>query len=74
MFGVVYAPSKLNSSFGPKDMLPGHIAFISQSGALMIAMMGWTMMERIGLSALVSLGNKADIGEKELIEYFNHGP
>lgn len=69
--GVVYTPGKMNASFGPKDVLPGNIAFISQSGALAISLMGWTMMERIGLAALVSLGNKADVGEKELIEYFN---
>jgi acetyltransferase len=70
--GVVYTPGKMNASFGPKEVLPGNIAFISQSGALAISLMGWTMMERIGLASLVSLGNKADVGEKELIEYFNH--
>ena len=69
--GVVYTPSKLNASFGPKDILSGRIAFISQSGALAISLMGWTMMEKIGLASLISLGNKADIEEKELIEYFN---
>jgi len=69
--GVVYTPSALNASFGPQDILPGKVAFISQSGALAISLMGWTMMEKIGLASLVSLGNKADIGEKELIEYFN---
>jgi len=69
--GVVYTPSKLNATFGPKEVLLGKIAFISQSGALAISLMGWTMMEKIGLASLVSLGNKADIGEKELIEYFN---
>ena len=72
MFGVVYSPNKLNASFGPRDILPGKIAFISQSGALAIALMGWTVMEKIGLASLVNVGNKADIEEKELIEYFNH--
>ncbi|MBF0479211.1 MAG: acetate--CoA ligase family protein [Candidatus Omnitrophica bacterium] len=72
ILGLLYMPSKLNASFGPSDVLPGKIAFISQSGALAIALMGWTAKEKIGLSALVSLGNKADIGEKELIEYFNN--
>ena len=32
--GVVYTPSKMNASFGPKDVQEGNIAFISQSGAL----------------------------------------
>ncbi|MFA5087725.1 MAG: acetate--CoA ligase family protein [Candidatus Omnitrophota bacterium] len=70
--GIVYTPSKLNASFGPQEILQGKIAFISQSGALAISLMGWTMMERIGLASLVSLGNKADVDEKELIEFFNH--
>jgi acetyl coenzyme A synthetase (ADP forming)-like protein len=70
--GIVYTPSKLNASFGPKDLLPGKIAFISQSGALAISLMGWTVMEKIGLCSLISLGNKADVEEKELIEYFNN--
>ena len=69
--GVVYTPAKMNASFGPKDVLKGNIAFISQSGALAISLMGWTMMERIGLASLVSLGNKCDVDEKDLIEYFN---
>lgn len=70
--GIVYTPTKMNASFGPRDVLKGNIAFISQSGALAISLMGWTMMERIGLASLVSLGNKCDVDEKDLIEYFNH--
>ncbi len=73
-FGFVYTPSNLNASFGPQNVTPGKIAFITQSGALGISLMGWTMMEKIGLASVVSLGNKADIGEKELIEYFNDDP
>ncbi len=71
VFGAVYTPGHLNASFGPRDILGGNIAFITQSGALGIALMGWTVMEKIGLAALVNIGNKVDIEEKELIEYFN---
>ncbi|RLF16712.1 MAG: acetyl CoA synthetase [Thermoprotei archaeon] len=70
IFGLVYTPSKLNASFGPRDVLPGNIAFISQSGALGIALMGWTILEEIGLSAVVSVGNKADIEDADLLEFF----
>lgn len=73
-FGFVYTPANLNASFGPQEVIPGKIAFISQSGALGISLMGWTMMEKIGLASVVSLGNKAGISEKELIEYFNDDP
>lgn len=71
ILGLLYKPSELNATFGPQDVLEGKIAFISQSGALAIALMGWTIMEKIGLAALCSLGNKADVDERSLIEYFN---
>ncbi len=71
VFGVIYTPSKLNASFGPLKVYPGRIAFITQSGALGIALMGYTILEKIGLSAVVSVGNKADIDDVELMEYFS---
>ncbi|MGD2248711.1 MAG: acetate--CoA ligase family protein [Candidatus Methanofastidiosia archaeon] len=70
VFGVVYTPQKLNASFGPTELLPGKIAFITQSGALGIALMDWTIAERIGLSSVVSVGNKADIDDDDLLEFF----
>ncbi|HDH06859.1 MAG TPA: acetyl CoA synthetase [Thermoproteales archaeon] len=70
IFGVYYAPSRMNATFGPLEVLPGNIALISQSGALGIALMGWTVLEEIGLSAIVSVGNKADIDDADLLEFF----
>jgi len=70
VFGLLYTPSKLNATFGPMKVLKGNIAFISQSGALGIALMGWTFLERIGLSSVVSVGNKADIEDSDLLEFF----
>lgn len=72
IFGIINSPAKLNASFGLPSYFPGNIAFITQSGALGIGLMGWTSMEKVGLSSVVSLGNKADVTEKELIEYFNN--
>lgn len=69
IFGYVYTPIKLNATFGPRDVVEGPIAFISQSGALGIALMGWTIMEEIGLSALVSMGNMADIDIVDVSKY-----
>jgi len=74
IFGVVYTPQKMNATFGPKDILPGGIAFITQSGALGIALMGWTILEEIGLSAVVSMGNMADIDVAEVSEYLANDP
>ncbi len=71
IFGIAYPPNKLNASFGPKDIYPGKLAFITQSGALGIGLMGWTVMKKIGMAALVNVGNKADVDEQDLINYFN---
>ncbi len=70
IFGVVYTPDKLNATFGPTDVMPGNLALISQSGALGIALMGWTILEKVGLSAVVSIGNKSDIDDADLLEFF----
>ncbi len=67
IFGMYSSAASLDMTFGPGGILPGNVAIISQSGALGLAMIGKTAAENIGLSALVSVGNKADIGEAELL-------
>ncbi|MBN2422863.1 acetate--CoA ligase family protein [Candidatus Woesearchaeota archaeon] len=69
IFGIYSRNSMLNATFGQKDINPGNVAIITQSGALGIAMMGRTKTENIGLSAMVSVGNKSDIDESDLLEY-----
>ncbi len=74
IFGVAYTPEKLNATFGPTEVREGSIAFITQSGALGIALMGWTIVEKIGLSALISVGNKSDIDDADLLEWLKDDP
>ncbi len=74
IFGIAYTPVSLNATFGPKELRPGPIAFISQSGALGIALMGWTIMEKIGVSAIVSMGNMSDIDVVDVSEYLAEDP
>ncbi|MEM1858450.1 MAG: CoA-binding protein, partial [Desulfurococcaceae archaeon] len=74
IFGYAYTPSNVNATFGPLEIQKGNIAFISQSGALGIALMGWTIMNEIGLSALFSIGNMADIDAVELSELLADDP
>ncbi len=69
IFGMYSAAATLDATFGPGGILPGHVAIITQSGALGLAMIGKTAVENIGISAMVSVGNKADITEADLIEY-----
>jgi acetyl coenzyme A synthetase (ADP forming)-like protein len=50
---------------------PGRIALVSQSGALCIGMIHYANAERIGLSRIISIGNKADVDDADLIEYLD---
>jgi acetyl coenzyme A synthetase (ADP forming)-like protein len=69
IFGIYSSQACLNATFGPKDVKPGNVAILTQSGALGIAMIGKSAVENVGLSAVVSIGNKADIDEADLLEY-----
>jgi len=72
--GVCDTIKSVNASFCQSLPLRGNIAFITQSGALGIALVGWTKMHNIGLSDLVSLGNMADVDQSDLIEFFGDDP
>ena len=58
--------------FGMPD--PGAIALASQSGALCIGMIHHANRERIGLSKVISVGNKIDVSDAEIIEYLSKDP
>lgn len=60
----------LNASFAKGLPVEGKTAIISQSGALAVAIMDKAREENIGFSAVISIGNKMQIGAAELIEYF----
>lgn len=68
-FGIFCAESHMNCTFGPNYILSGKTAFITQSGALGLALMAWTTEERYGVSSIVSIGNKADVDDADLLEY-----
>jgi len=72
VFGMFSATAPINASFGPTYIPQGKIAIISQSGALGGAMIGKTATQHMGLSAIISVGNKADIDEADLLEYFKN--
>jgi len=74
IFGLFSAASSLNATFGPKNIKPGSVALITQSGALGVAMMGKTALEGMGLSAVISIGNKTDIDESDLLDYLVERP
>jgi acetyltransferase len=66
--GIIDTYSDLNVSFAPVMPGKGSIAFISQSGALISAVLDWSRKQKIGFSRIISMGNMADVSESELIE------
>jgi len=66
--GIIDTYSDLNVSFAPVMPAKGGIAFISQSGALISAVLDWSRKQKIGFSRIISMGNMADVSESELIE------
>ena len=59
----------LNASFAHTDALPGSLAFVTQSGALLTAVLDWTKSRRIGFSHLVSIGDHADVDFGDLLDW-----
>lgn len=69
VFGVYSSQVRLNATFVSGNIPSGHLAMITQSGALGLTLIGQASVENIGLSAIVSVGNKSDIDESDLLTY-----
>jgi acetyl coenzyme A synthetase (ADP forming)-like protein len=72
--GLAVSKPRLNATFGPRALPPGPLAFSSQSGALGLALLEKAEERGIGLSAFVSIGNKADVSSNDLLEYWEEDP
>ena len=66
--GIINAHWNLNASFAPSSPSKGNIAFFSQSGALGTAILDRLRKEGVGISKFISLGNKMDIDEVDILE------
>ncbi|MCX6000949.1 MAG: acetate--CoA ligase family protein, partial [Chloroflexi bacterium] len=69
IIGIYSSSVLMNATFGPGDIPAGNVAIVTQSGALGVGMIGKAKVENIGLSAIVSIGNKADLDEVEILNY-----
>lgn len=67
--GIINNSINLNLSFARKNTIKGSTSFISQSGAFCTAILDMAIRDNVGFSKVISIGNKADISENELIEY-----
>lgn len=72
--GFINNKAKLNLTFARNNPGDGNIAFISQSGAFCTAILDAASESNSGFSHVISVGNKADINENELLPYFINNP
>jgi len=72
--GLLVPGAGLNASFAPVAALPGRLAFVAQSGALVTAVLDWTRTRRIGFSCFVSLGDGSDVDFGDLLDYLGADP
>jgi acetyltransferase len=68
--GVMSPVTGLNATFARGVARAGNVAFISQSGALLTAILDWSLREQVGFSGFVSTGSMLDVGWGALIDYF----
>jgi acetyltransferase len=64
----------LNASFAHVSALRGNLAFVSQSGALVTAVLDWANVRGIGFSHFISVGERADVDFGDLVDYLGSDP
>ena len=72
--GIMSPAIGLNATFAKSMPKAGNVAFLSQSGALLTAILDWSEREEVGFSAIVSTGSMLDVGWGDLIDYFGDDP
>jgi acetyltransferase len=72
--GVMRPVTHLNATFASAMARPGTVGFISQSGALLTAVLDWSFRENVGFSACVSVGSMLDVGWGDLINFLGDDP
>jgi acetyltransferase len=65
--GVINSDNSMNASFASRMPVPGSISVISQSGALCTAILDMAEGRHLGLAKMISIGNKADLAEDDLL-------
>jgi len=72
--GMMNLFTRLNATFTDEMPMLGPISFITQSGALCAAVINYANEKKIGFSNFISIGDKADIDDADLLEYFEQDP
>jgi len=74
IYGYYYTHTGLCATFCTPYTEKGGVALVSQSGGVGMAILGYSRSRRMGVSAIVGLGNKSDIDEDDLLEFFGDDP
>ncbi|QQP93513.1 acetate--CoA ligase family protein (plasmid) [Skermanella sp. TT6] len=72
IYGFYYTPLNLCATFCTPFDVKGKAALSSQSGGIGMAIIGFSRSTKMGVSAIVGLGNKSDIDEDDLLTFFEH--
>jgi len=70
IYGFYYTPANLCATFCTAYDVKGSAALSSQSGGIGMAIIGFSRSAKMGVSAIVGLGNKSDIDEDDLLTFF----
>lgn len=70
IYGFYYTPANLCATFCTAYDVKGSVALSSQSGGIGMAIIGFSRSAKMGVSAIVGLGNKSDIDEDDLLAFF----
>jgi len=74
IYGFYYTPADLCATFCTAYDVKGSAALSSQSGGIGMAIIGFSRSAKMGVSAIVGLGNKSDIDEDDLLAFFEQDP
>lgn len=72
--GVMSPVTGLNATFAADMARPGSVGFISQSGALLTAILDWSLQQNVGFSHVISTGSMLDVGWGDLIDFLGDDP
>jgi acetyltransferase len=72
--GLMNPRSGLNATFAAAMAQPGHVGFLSQSGAICTSVLDWSRSQGVGFSAFVSIGSMVDVGWGDLITHLGDDP
>lgn len=68
--GLLTPHAKLNLSFAARGAVPGHLALVSQSGAIAAALLEWAAAHHVGFSGVITLGESLDVDVGDCLDHF----